>query len=376
MTSSGPVTSSGRGPVFVFPGQGSQWAGMASGLYGSSPAFREALDACAAALDPLTGWSLVDVLTGDNDGWMGRVDMVQPALFAVMTSLALLWISAGVQPAAVIGHSQGEVAAAHIAGILSLDDAARIVTVRSTAMRRLSGHTAAWPPSAGAPTGSRNTRATASRSPPTTPHHDGHQRHTRGAGRTHRRVDPVRHSRTASQRGLRLPLPQVDAHRDHITTALTGITPQPAVIPMISTVTGEPVQGPELDADYWYFNLRRPVRFHQALTHLLSAGHHTTIETSPHPVLTPAIEETAEATDASVNALHTLRRTTPPQFATALAQAHITGTTPTWTAQLPTPRPTSPPHLSLPAPSLLAGPCQAGRPVRRGRASRSVNTPC
>ncbi len=140
MTSSGPVTSSGRGPVFVFPGQGSQWAGMASGLYGSSPAFREALDACAAALDPLTGWSLVDVLTGDNDGWMGRVDMVQPALFAVMTSLALLWISAGVQPAAVIGHSQGEVAAAHIAGILSLDDAARIVTVRSTAMRRLSGH--------------------------------------------------------------------------------------------------------------------------------------------------------------------------------------------------------------------------------------------
>ncbi len=144
---------------------------------------------------------------------------------------------------------------------------------------------------------------------------------------------------------------------------------------MISTVTGEPVQGPELDADYWYFNLRRPVRFHQALTHLLSAGHHTTIETSPHPVLTPAIEETAEATDASVNALHTLRRTTPPQFATALAQAHITGTTPTWTAQLPTPRPTSP-SPPIPSSTIATGWTVPSRPVRRGRASRSVNTPC
>ncbi len=136
---------------------------------------------------------------------------------------------------------------------------------------------------------------------------------------------------------------------------------------MISTVTGEPVQGPELDADYWYFNLRRPVRFHQALTHLLSAGHHTTIETSPHPVLTPAIEETAEATDASVNALHTLRRTTPPQFATALAQAHITGTTPPGPPNSPPPGPHPPPHLSLPTPSLLAGPCQAGRCGAAGR---------
>ncbi|MER7638422.1 type I polyketide synthase [Streptomyces sp. NPDC126522] len=344
MTSSGPVTTSGRGPVFVFPGQGSQWAGMASGLYGSSPAFREALDACAAALDPLTGWSLVDILTGDDDAWMGRVDMVQPALFAVMTSLARLWISAGVQPAAVIGHSQGEVAAAHIAGILSLDDAARIVTVRSTAMRQLSGH---------------GGMATVSRSADWVEEHAGDQitvaAHnsptTTVISGTPEALDELTAEWTPS--GVRVRRvnvdyashsPQVDAHRDHITTALTGITPQPAVIPMISTVTGEPVQGPELDAEYWYFNLRRPVRFHQALTHLLTAGHHTTIETSPHPVLTPAIEETAEDANTSVNALHTLRRNTPPQFANALAQAHITGTTPTWTTQLPTPQR----HIPLP----------------------------
>ncbi|MEW1642646.1 type I polyketide synthase [Streptomyces sp. NPDC091219] len=344
MASSGPVTNSGRGPVFVFPGQGSQWADMAGGLYGSSPAFREALGACATALDPLTGWSLIAVLTGDDDSWMDRVDMVQPALFAVMTSLARLWMSAGVQPAAVIGHSQGEVAAAHIAGILSLDDAARIVTVRSTAMRHLSGH---------------GGMATVSRSAEWVEEHAGEQitvaahnsPSTTVVSGTPEALDELTAEWTPS--GIRVRRvnvdyashsPQVDAHRDHITTALTGITPRPAVIPMVSTVTGEPVQGPELDADYWYFNLRQPVRFHQALTHLLTTGHRTTIEASPHPVLTPAIEETAEATDSSVNALHTLRRNTPPRFTTALAQAHITGTTPTWTTQLPSPER----HIPLP----------------------------
>ncbi len=127
--------------------------------------------------------------------------------------------------------------------------------------------------------------------------------------------------------------PQVDAHHDHITTALATLRPQSAVIPMVSTVTGEPVQGPELDADYWFANLRRPVRFHQALSHLTATGHDTTIEASPHPVLTPAVEETAEATGAPVNALHTLRRNTPTHFATVLAHAYTTGTAPTWTTE-------------------------------------------
>ncbi|MFI6253454.1 type I polyketide synthase, partial [Streptomyces sp. NPDC051016] len=136
----GVATPTGRGPVFVFPGQGSQWAGMGRDLYTDDPTFRASLDACAQALDPLTGWSLIDTLTGTDEGWLERVDMVQPALFAVMTSLARLWIASGITPAAVIGHSQGEIAAAHIAGILTLNDAAHIVAIRSTAMRHLSGH--------------------------------------------------------------------------------------------------------------------------------------------------------------------------------------------------------------------------------------------
>ncbi|WP_043218744.1 acyltransferase domain-containing protein, partial [Streptomyces sp. 351MFTsu5.1] len=121
------------------------------------------------------------------------------------------------------------------------------------------------------------------------------------------------------------------------------IQPSTATIPMISTVTGHPVEGPELDADYWYTNLRHPVRFHQALTHLINTGHHTTIETSPHPVLTPAIEETAETTNTPLTALHTLRR--DASFTTALAHAHVTGTTPHWAALLP------PPHHHTPPPT-------------------------
>ncbi|WP_344340673.1 type I polyketide synthase, partial [Streptomyces rhizosphaericus] len=123
--------------VLVFPGQGSQWEGMAVGLLGSSPVFAERLGECAAALGPFVEWSLVDVL-GDAVA-LGRVDVVQPVLWAVMVSLAELWRSYGVEPAAVIGHSQGEIAAACVAGALSLEDAARVVALRSKALRALSG---------------------------------------------------------------------------------------------------------------------------------------------------------------------------------------------------------------------------------------------
>ena len=122
--------------VFVFPGQGSQWAGMALGLLDSSPVFRERLADCERALAPFVDWSLVEVLRG---GVLGEVDVVQPVLFAVMVALAAVWRSMGVEPDAVVGHSQGEIAAACVAGALSLEDAAMVVALRSRALRRLAG---------------------------------------------------------------------------------------------------------------------------------------------------------------------------------------------------------------------------------------------
>ncbi len=127
--------------VFVFPGQGAQWERMALGLLESSPVFAAEIAACAEALSRYTDWSLEDVLRGAPGApSLERVDVVQPALFAVMVALARLWRSYGVEPAAVLGHSQGEIAAAYVAGGLSLDDAARIVALRSRVVRdRLAG---------------------------------------------------------------------------------------------------------------------------------------------------------------------------------------------------------------------------------------------
>ncbi|WP_394378680.1 acyltransferase domain-containing protein [Saccharopolyspora spinosa] len=128
--------------VFVFPGQGSQWVGMAGGLLGSSRVFADSMAECAAVLSEFTDWWLFDVL--DDEVALARVDVLQPVLWAVMVSLAALWRSFGVVPDAVVGHSQGEIAAACVAGALSLRDGARVVALRSRALRALAGVVAWW----------------------------------------------------------------------------------------------------------------------------------------------------------------------------------------------------------------------------------------
>ncbi|HXO24603.1 MAG TPA: beta-ketoacyl synthase N-terminal-like domain-containing protein, partial [Streptosporangiaceae bacterium] len=126
--------------VFVFPGQGSQWLGMGVELLDTAPVFAEQINACAEAFTEFVDWSLIDVLRGAPGApGLDRVDVVQPVLFAVMVSLAELWRSIGVRPDAVIGHSQGEIAAAYVAGALSLRDAARVVTLRSKLLLALAG---------------------------------------------------------------------------------------------------------------------------------------------------------------------------------------------------------------------------------------------
>ncbi|MFE3344999.1 acyltransferase domain-containing protein, partial [Streptomyces griseus] len=129
----------GSGVVFVFPGQGGQWAGMGRELLGCDAVFAGAIDVCERALDPFVDWSLREVLTGSDEKWLGRVDVVQPVLWAVMVSLAEVWRAAGVEPDAVVGHSQGEIAAAVVAGRLSVEDGARVVALRSRALLRLAG---------------------------------------------------------------------------------------------------------------------------------------------------------------------------------------------------------------------------------------------
>ena len=137
----GPQQCVATGKVaFVFPGQGAQWAAMGRDLLASDPVFADEVDRCDGALRPFTGWSVTAVLRGDASApSLDRVDVVQPALFTVMVSLAAVWRARGIRPDAVIGHSQGEVAAACVAGALSLSDAAAVVALRSQALTALSG---------------------------------------------------------------------------------------------------------------------------------------------------------------------------------------------------------------------------------------------
>ncbi|WP_410667946.1 SDR family NAD(P)-dependent oxidoreductase [Amycolatopsis sp. cmx-4-68] len=331
------VTSDDVRPVFVFPGQGSQWDGMAVDLYRESPIFAQYLDACADALQPHVEWSLIDVLHGAPG--MDRVDVIQPALWAVMVSLAKLWRHYGVEPTAVVGHSQGEIAAAHIAGALTLQDSARIVALRSQAITTIAGTGGMM--SVPLPADDVRTDLAAC--------YDLHIAAANGPGTTVVAGDPEELRRLHTHyedRGIRariIPVdyashtPHMEPLRETILSTLDGVAPAAAEIPFYSTLTGELLDTTELTADYWYDNLRNPVQFQTAVDTLIADGHTLFLETSAHPVLTTAIQDAP--------ALGTLRRDHGglDQFVTALAQAHTEGAGPDWTTVFPGAR-----HTDLP----------------------------
>ncbi|MFE6872396.1 SDR family NAD(P)-dependent oxidoreductase, partial [Kitasatospora sp. NPDC057692] len=325
----GTVRPLGRS-VFVFPGQGAQWVGMGGELYASEPVFREVVDACDAALAPFTDWSLVEVLTGG--GSLERVDVVQPALFGVMVALAALWRAHGVEPDAVVGHSQGEIAAAYVAGALSLDDAAKAVALRSKALVALADQGGMV--SVGL--GHEQAAAFVAR-------WDGRLTvavvNAPGSVVVSGDLDALDELLAACEadgvRARRLPVDyaahsvQVEAIREQLLTDLAGIEPHPAVIPFHSTVTGEETDTSALDADYWYRNLREPVLFDGTTRALLDHGHTVFVEVSPHPVLVSAVEETAHHHGSDLLVTGTLRRD-QDDFPTSLGRLHVHGVPVDW----------------------------------------------
>jgi acyl transferase domain-containing protein/acyl carrier protein len=318
--------------AFVFPGQGSQWAGMAAELLRSSAAFNASIERCEAALAPHVEWSLSETLRSEDESWLERVEVVQPALFAVMVSLAQLWESHGVTPSAVVGHSQGEIAAAVIAGALSLQDGAKLTALRAKALVGLmgKGEMASLALSAKeteariAPYGERVSIAA----------HNG-PASTVVSGQPEALEELVASCEAEGTRarlvavGYASHCAQIEAIQDELEAAIAGIEPQAAQVPIYSTLTAEPIEASELTASYWYRNLREPVRFEQTTQRLLADGHTTLIEISSHPVLAMALQETVEASEdsAGVAVLHTLRREEGGlrRFLSSLAEAHVNG---------------------------------------------------
>ncbi|MFD7028343.1 type I polyketide synthase [Streptomyces sp. NPDC059917] len=333
----GVVTGTAHGVrdrvVFVFPGQGSQWVGMAVDLLDSSPVFAERMAECGRALAEFVDWDLEAVVRGrEGAPSLDRVDVVQPVSWAVMVSLAALWQSFGVKPSAVVGHSQGEIAAACVVGGLSLVDGARVVALRSQAI-------------AGSLAGLGGMMSVA------LPLAEVESRLVRWAGRLEVAAlngptsvvvagDPEALDELQAEceaEGVRARRVAVDyaSHTSHVeriegelAEVLAAVRPVAARVPFFSTVEGDWLDTSGLDAGYWYRNLRQTVGFQGAVEALGEQGFEAFVEVSAHPVLTMSVQDQA---DSAVVA-GTLRRNDGglDRFYASLAEVWVQGVEVDW----------------------------------------------
>lgn len=290
----------GAGSVWVFPGQGAQWAGMGAELWDTEPVFAARMAQCEEALGPWVGWTLSAMVRERDPDILERADVVQPLSFAVMVSLAALWRSWGLRPDAVIGHSQGEIAAACVAGALSLADAARIVAVRSRLIARtLAGRGGMLAVAVGEERAVRDLRErgddTVEIATVNGPHSVTLAGPPAALGEAAAFYDQ-QHVRTR-----KLPVDyashtrQVEDLRAELVGALHGLTPAVTDVAFHSTTDGRRLTGTELDAEYWFRNLRERVGFADAVRELAVQGFRTFLEVSSHPVLTASVQDTLEA---------------------------------------------------------------------------------
>ncbi|MFF8911729.1 acyltransferase domain-containing protein, partial [Streptomyces olivaceoviridis] len=279
-------------------------------------------------MTPFVDWSLTEVVTGHNDDTMlEHVDTLQPVLWAIMVSLAEVWQSLGIQPAAVVGHSQGEIAAAVVAGALSLSDGARVVALRARALTALTGHGAMASVSLPPNDITKRLPQGLSLAAVNSPHS------VVISGDTHTLDDFLTHLTDNGVRARRIEVDyashaaQVEHIHHTLTQTLTPITPTTSHIPLYSTVTGKQIDTREMDSDYWYRNLRQTVQFEPAIRTLLHDGFQAFIEISTHPVLTLPVQETVEHNEATAVVLASTRRDDAglDRILTSLTSLHTAG---------------------------------------------------
>ncbi|WP_394847335.1 acyltransferase domain-containing protein [Pendulispora brunnea] len=325
-TPAGVVAGQATAPgalTFVFSGQGAQWIGMGRELLAGQPVFAAALAEC----DAHAPFSLTRELREAADGRLNQTEIVQPVLFGVQIALVALLSSWGIEPVAVIGHSVGEIAAAYVAGALSLADAMRIVVLRGRIMQRAAGSGRMVAITA-SPEQAMQALGDATRNVSIAAINDrgsivlsGPERELdviveRLGGRAKKLdVDYAFHS------------PIMAPLADELARELVGLVPKPATRPMYSTVTGARLTGMELTAAYWADNVRQPVRFADAVHAAIDAGARDFLEIGPHPVLSANLRQCLVDQSTPGRVVSTLRRAEPefPRLLRALAALYTRG---------------------------------------------------
>jgi acyl transferase domain-containing protein/surfactin synthase thioesterase subunit len=300
--------------AFVFPGQGSQWVGMGRDMMQKDADFRKDIETFETIFAEFVDWSLTDILNGENEALFNEIDVIQPTLFAIEVAIARKWERLGIKPDGVIGHSMGEIAAACVAGILTMEDASRIICSRSILMKKLSGKGAmlATELTVKEATGwiegkedlislaVSNSRQFSVLSGEVQAIHalkeelDAHDVFCRLI-----KVDVPSHS------------PFVNSITDLLMHDLEGIQPVATEIPFYSTVQEDEVTGVTLTPDYWVKNLRNPVLFYTTMKKMLDVDFDVFIEMSPHPVLVTPSEQIIEETGKTAFSIPSLRREEP-----------------------------------------------------------------
>jgi acyl transferase domain-containing protein/NADPH:quinone reductase-like Zn-dependent oxidoreductase/NAD(P)-dependent dehydrogenase (short-subunit alcohol dehydrogenase family) len=313
VTGYAPVDGARPRTVFVFPGQGSQWDGMGAELLASSPVFRDTLTRCGDVIQAEAGWSVTDRLNG-KDSTPASIDTIQPTLWAMETALCALLRDWGAEPDYVVGHSMGEVAAACAAGALSIEDAGAVICRRSRLLKAVAGQGAMYSvelsatDAAAALAGYEHLVSVAVSNSPTSTVISGDPEalsaivkglDERGIFCRPVKVDVASHS------------PQMDQLREELLASLDGLAPRAGHVPLYSTVDDKLRDGSGLDAAYWVRNLREPVRFGSAVTHLAEQGATVYVEISPHPILLPAIQECLALSGGDGTATGCLHRDEP-----------------------------------------------------------------
>jgi acyl transferase domain-containing protein/acyl carrier protein len=299
-----------RGPVWVFSGQGSQWAAMGADLLAAEPVFAAHVAKAEPLIAAESGFSVIEAMSAPET--VTGIDRVQPVLFAMQVALSAAMGTYGVRPGAVIGHSLGEVAAAVVAGALSLEDGVRVICRRSRLCARLAGAGAMASVELPADRvreelaarGVADVVVSVVASPESTV--------VGGATRAVRDLVTAWERRGVMAREVAVDVashsPQVDPILTELSDVLAGLAPMPATVPVYSATLDDARARPAWDAGYWVDNLRQPVRFAAAVRAALEDGHRVFAELSPHPLLTRAIEQTARAADISAQSLACMRR--------------------------------------------------------------------